>query len=74
MPNDNAHCDGGPPAGWTCAGVTYGDLACDCGCGALDPDCANATSAACEFCNTPGGCSGGACPGTINPTDNSVCL
>jgi len=71
--NDNAHCVGGPPSGWTCSAVTWGDQACDCGCGVRDVDCPNGTVGACEFCNTPGGCSGGACPGTINPSDNATC-
>ncbi len=32
------------PASWTCAKAVWADGAtCDCGCGAFDPDCANAT-------------------------------
>jgi hypothetical protein len=27
----------------------------------------------CTFCNANGSCSGSACPGTIDPVDNSIC-
>jgi hypothetical protein len=27
----------------------------------------------CEFCNAPGSCSTGMCPGTINANDNRIC-
>jgi MYXO-CTERM domain-containing protein len=39
-----------PPAEWTCPAGFFGtDDGCDCGCGALDPDCADATFASCDF-------------------------
>jgi hypothetical protein len=68
-------CDGGLPAGWTCPPDYFGDLACDCGCGGADEDCAGPTIDACDFCDSPGSCSSATqgCPGTINPADNSVC-
>lgn len=64
------------PAGWTCAPSYYGTLdGCDCGCGILDPDCLDSTSASCEFCDDAGSCAFGLgpCPSTIDPTDNSQC-
>ncbi|MFT3774569.1 MAG: hypothetical protein QM820_55130 [Minicystis sp.] len=36
------------PAEWTCAPEKYGDCKCDCGCGALDPDC---DAGACSTCS-----------------------
>ncbi|HWB76004.1 MAG TPA: hypothetical protein VG755_13640, partial [Nannocystaceae bacterium] len=41
----------------------------------FDPDCADATSASCGFCNDAGSCddTGGGCPGIIDDDDNSVC-
>lgn len=61
------------PAEWTCLPSYYGDGGCDCGCGAVDVDCADATRASCAFCL---GCSAsaGECPGRIHPTDNSSCV
>ena len=56
-----------PPATWTCSEVTYGTGdGCDCGCGALDPDCADAVERwhsawncdAGQVCVAPGICSG----------------
>ena len=39
-----------PPAEWTCDAGFFGtEDGCDCGCGALDPDCTDGTFAACEF-------------------------
>jgi hypothetical protein len=59
------------PAEWICNPNYYG-LAdgCDCGCGAADPDCADATIDACQYCD---GCSAGDC-GLIDPENNAVCL
>jgi hypothetical protein len=62
------------PSDWTCDPAYFTDGYCDCGCGAFDLDCADATVASCEFCNVPGSCSAAACPGTIDPTDNAGCL
>jgi hypothetical protein len=56
--------------GWTCNPSWYGDNACDCGCGIVDVDCADALVGSCAFCL---GCSTGGCPGMINPTNNAVC-
>lgn len=62
----------GAVTGWTCD-VTYYDAddGCDCGCGAADPDCADATAASCEFCNDPGSCAS-SCD-EINATNNATC-
>jgi hypothetical protein len=73
VPDDNAHCTGEAPAGWTCDPGFYEDDACDCGCGAPDPACAGDGVAACDFCNGTGSCSSAACPGSIHPDDNAVC-
>lgn len=79
-PTNNAVCTtpSGPPAGWTCTASWYDDGDCDCGCGVIDVDCAgNMAVAACLYCNGSfgGGCNTGTgCPGTIDPTNNAVCL
>ncbi|MFZ9888614.1 MAG: hypothetical protein ACO3JL_14035, partial [Myxococcota bacterium] len=40
------------PAEWTCAESFFGsDDGCDCGCGVVDPDCADGTAASCDFNN-----------------------
>jgi hypothetical protein len=63
------------PPGWACPPQFYAaNDGCDCGCGAFDPDCADATSAPCQFCNDPGSCSPGGCPGSIDPMNNAVCV
>lgn len=72
-------CSGGVclPAGWACSPAYYGaDDGCDCGCGAPDPDCADATLASCEYCNNDGSCSTMACAGNteIDPANNATCL
>ncbi len=60
--------------GWTCDMANYGTGdGCDCGCGIMDPDCADATVESCGFCDLPGSCSSTTCPGTIDPIDNTVC-
>ena len=43
------------PDEWTCDPTYYG-LAdgCDCGCGVVDPDCADATLDSCQYCNDDG--------------------
>jgi hypothetical protein len=46
--------DAGLPIGWRCDPALRTDAVCDCGCGALDPRCAN------DGCTTPG-CSAPAC-------------
>jgi hypothetical protein len=74
-PEDITVCDGGIPMGWTCPGDYYGDLGCDCGCGAQDEDCPTLSASVCEFCDSPGSCSEETptCPGDIDPTNNAVC-
>ncbi len=54
---DLSGCTGSPIPGWTCVPGYYnaGD-GCDCGCGIVDPDCADATAASCDFCGDPGAC------------------
>ncbi|NUO47772.1 MAG: hypothetical protein HOV80_02830 [Polyangiaceae bacterium] len=70
-PANNAECASGVPAGWNCNPLYYGDTDCDCGCGVLDIDCANATSAVCDFCNDSGSCAS-TCS-DIDPANNAVC-
>ena len=61
------------PAAWVCNPLDYGDGVCQCGCGAVDIDCDDATLASCEHCDEIDSCSVDACPGTINPANNAVC-
>ncbi len=64
---------GNAPKGWTCDPNYYGTFdGCDCGCGVIDPDCADATGASCEFCDGKGAC-GMSCA-DIDPADNSQCV
>jgi hypothetical protein len=70
---DPALCASGVPPEWTCPTSYYNAAdGCDCGCGAYDPDCPNATSAVCEYCSS--GCSMSSCPGTIDPNNNALCI
>jgi len=71
-------CLGGAPLEWVCD-VNFhaaGD-GCDCGCGAVDPDCEDATEASCRQCYT-GSCSGdgsGTCDlDALVDDDNSQCI
>lgn len=77
VPDDNAHCTDEAPPDWTCPSLYYADGdACDCGCGALDPDCnGDATLSACDICNTKGSCSTAGCHDNppLNPDNNAVC-
>lgn len=62
----------GPPPEWVCPAEFFGTSdGCDCGCGALDPDCADATVDSCEYCMPPG-CANDCAD--IDPTNNAVCL
>lgn len=71
--NDNAHCSS-PPATWNCSARLYRDgTQCDCGCGAVDPDCGAPALAACDKCDAPGSCSAHVCPGLIDPNYNARC-
>jgi hypothetical protein len=64
---------GGPP-GWTCRAEYYGTAdGCDCGCGVIDPDCADGTVASCDYCALSGSCSWSWCPGDIDPAQNWLC-
>jgi len=70
---DNAHCVN-PPLGWTCSPRLYHDGSrCDCGCGAVDPDCPSSGVDTCQKCDDPGSCSAQACPGLINTTASGDC-
>jgi hypothetical protein len=72
-PNDIGHCAQPPvPATWTCEPFRYADgyPVCDCGCGAVDPDCTSADLAQCQNCSA---CSGEACPGHVDPADTTSC-
>jgi hypothetical protein len=79
-PHDNSQCAFEIPTEWTCNDAYYYDgSVCDCGCGALDPDCASANRSACGAC--PAGncaCSGACGVNTCKPLlvadDNSQCL
>lgn len=61
------------PGAWTCDPMFFNDGGCDCGCAAADTDCIDGTVESCDICDNPMSCSTTACPGTINPTDNSTC-
>lgn len=71
--------DGDPPPPevpdeWSCPAEFYStDDGCDCGCGALDPDCMNPTADACEFCGGPGSCALDDCSNVQN-ANNAVCM
>ena len=61
------------PEGWTCPPDWFGDGFCDCGCGALDSDCTDATVESCEFCGWYGSCQASqACSGIV-PDENWLC-
>ena len=75
---DITGCTSAVPVGWTCLPWFYGaDDGCDCGCGVVDLDCADATVASCEWCSYPGSCSpigsDSGCPGDIDPAQNWLC-
>ena len=71
---ENRHCQ--PVAlGWQCPSLSYGDeSSCDCGCGAPDPDCGNASPASCDTCKLPGSCGASRaddCATAIDPISRS---
>ena len=69
-----AEPSGGGPPGWTCGAEYYGTGdGCDCGCGVIDPDCADGTVASCDYCGQPGSCSAFLCPLGIDPVQNWLC-
>lgn len=60
------------PILWTCGIASFGsDDGCDCGCGAIDPDCASAASASCAGCDTPGSCATSCAQ--VAASDNTTC-
>jgi hypothetical protein len=64
-------------SGWTCNLAYFGNNdGCDCGCGIVDPDCADTTADSCQFCGESGSCStsGVSCPSNIDPANNAICL
>ena len=73
--SEEATCEIQVPDEWTCDPSFFGtNDGCDCGCGALDFDCEDATVESCAFCGLPGSCAEGEdCPATIDPTNNAVC-
>jgi hypothetical protein len=72
-PDDNAHCPN-PPVTWNCSPRLYNDESrCDCGCGAIDPDCQSSGADACDTCDAPGSCSAQPCPGLIDAASNGHC-
>lgn len=61
-----------PPPEWVCPAGYYGFMdGCDCGCGALDPDCVDMTVDSCDYCMEPGCASSCA---DIDPENNATCL
>lgn len=67
---DTTQCTAGSFVTWACSPGYYGtDDGCDCGCGAVDLDCADAGIDACRYCNDEGSCTidlvdAGVAPGT----------
>ncbi len=60
------------PTSWTCYTGYYGaGDGCDCGCGAVDPDCGGSTAGLCDYCSNSGACSSSC--SDIDPVDNSTC-
>lgn len=54
---------------WICESAYYGSGdGCDCGCGAIDPDCSSASLSACDYCD---GCATSC--GEIDPSNNARC-
>jgi hypothetical protein len=72
-PNHNYRCIVSVPSDWTCERGFYYDGLCDCGCGALDLDCASNDVSACAKCDDVGSCSSAACPGSIATNDVAHC-
>jgi cysteine-rich repeat protein len=71
----DATCQYEIPTAWTCSTFYYGGQdGCDCGCGAVDPDCMDNTAASCDYCQDSGSCGNGTCPANIDTTNNAVCI
>jgi hypothetical protein len=61
------------PTSWACETASYdADDGCQCGCGAVDPDCASASSADCTECDMEASCAT-SCD-DIDPTNNATCV
>ena len=73
---DPVLCGGSVPPEWSCDPAFYGEGMgeCDCGCGAVDADCYDATSASCVYCGEDGACSSDYTCSDIDPNDNSQCI
>lgn len=72
-PADVAQCRAvDVPDGWTCDPYVYDDAddVCDCGCGVIDPDCADATVGSCDSCSE---CGEAACEWIVEAADNTSC-
>ena len=62
------------PPEWTCPEEAWhGHDDCDCGCGAVDPDCLNPTAKACDHCETDGTCSADAKCSNVAAGNNATC-
>lgn len=62
------------PPEWTCGQASWDtDDGCDCGCGAVDPDCPNPTAEACDSCTLPGSCAEGQGCEAIMSGNNAIC-
>ncbi|MCL2822918.1 MAG: hypothetical protein FWD57_02910 [Polyangiaceae bacterium] len=45
------------PPEWVCdSSLYFAQNGCDCGCGAIDPDCVDGNSSTCDNCSNPGSC------------------
>ena len=54
---DTSNCLNSDVGEWTCADGAFGSGdGCDCGCGILDPDCADNTTASCDTCALDDSC------------------
>jgi hypothetical protein len=62
------------PDAWTCDEGYFGTQdGCDCGCGALDPDCPTGQLGDCFYCEPCGGF-GPECASVVDPLDISQCV
>lgn len=64
-----------PPEAWHCDEWLYLDgYSCDCGCGAVDPDCESERGSICEYCRPyAGSCANDYNCSNIDPTNNARC-
>jgi hypothetical protein len=68
--DDNTRCEF--PPRWSCDHTFYGDGKCDCGCGAVDIDCPDASPSSCAECPLTSCASAFSCP-ELDPNNNAVC-